>query len=438
MLIPLTIKKTYRPSWGAKEGLRELVQNGKDAETEFKAPFSVSRYKTTLRLENEGVSLAHEALLLGHTTKAERKDLIGQWGEGLKIGVLALVRAGKKVKIRCGDEVWIPSIRKAKGFDAEVLVFDIQKRVKQDRVRVEVNPISKEEWEELIENTLFLQELGEDEVVKGGYHGELLLGERFKGRTFVKGLYVGTDPELNYGYNYYEAGTDPERQIVDAFDLRWANTRIWKEAVSKRPDLFDKFFVLVDEGEKDVEGIESLAISPSDEIVTEIAARFAERHGEDAIPVGHIGDSKELEHLGKKGIVASKQVQAIVSKKTGSVETVKQALRKEVLKKYSWHELSKEEQSNLETAIELVSRIEEASLDDFDVVDFRSDDLQGQFKDDRLFIAKRLLEDRDETLAVVVHEVAHRGGVGDGEFSHVRAIENIWGGIVASLRGESK
>jgi hypothetical protein len=437
MKLELSVETTYLPEWGVWEGLRELIQNGKDAETEFKAPLSVTRYKDTLRIENDGVTLPHEALLIGHTTKAERSDLIGHWGEGLDFGVLALVRAGRTVRIRSGDEVWIPSIQRSEKFNADVLVFDIQKRVKQDRVRVEVSGVTKEEWENILDRFLFLQELEPDEVIDGGYSGQLLTSERFKGRMYVKGIYVATDPELNYGYNYNDAKTDRDRKMVDSFDSKWANARIWKEAAARRPDLFDKFFVLVDEGEKDVCGLDDFVTIGSD-VTDKVAAKFVERHGEDAIPVSTIGDSKELEHLGKKGVVASKAMQSIISKKVGSVETVKYKLRKEVTKRYSWHDLTEDERSNLESAIALVSPVDKVSLDEFDVVDFRSEDLQGQYKDGRQLISKKVLEDRDETLTVVVHEVAHRGGLGDGEFSHVRAIERIWSGIVAALRGENQ
>jgi hypothetical protein len=41
MKTELTIKTDYLPNWGAFEGVRELLQNGKDAETEFHAKLEV-------------------------------------------------------------------------------------------------------------------------------------------------------------------------------------------------------------------------------------------------------------------------------------------------------------------------------------------------------------------------------------------------------------
>ena len=38
--LELSINVNYLPAWKAWEGIRELVQNGKDAETEFNAPLA--------------------------------------------------------------------------------------------------------------------------------------------------------------------------------------------------------------------------------------------------------------------------------------------------------------------------------------------------------------------------------------------------------------
>lgn len=129
MKVELTIKVDYLPKWGALEGLRELIQNGKDAETEFRAPLEVRHRKDTnvLVIENDGCTIPHEALLFGHTSKLGRSGMIGKFGEGLKLGVLALVRAGHTVRIRSGSEVWIPKIERSEKFNADVLTVTIEK-----------------------------------------------------------------------------------------------------------------------------------------------------------------------------------------------------------------------------------------------------------------------------------------------------------------------
>src|ERR1700691_2357824 len=93
--IELTIKADYLPGWGTFEGIRELIQNAKDAETEFSAPMTVRvRNPDVLVIENEGCTMPYEALLLGHTSKIGHAEMIGHYGEGMKIGILSLLRAG--------------------------------------------------------------------------------------------------------------------------------------------------------------------------------------------------------------------------------------------------------------------------------------------------------------------------------------------------------
>jgi len=430
--IELTIETTYLPSWGIWEGLRELYQNGVDAEREFHAPLKVTWRNGTLRFENEGVTLPHESLLLGRTSKADRDDLIGQFGEGLKLGLLALVRAGRAVCIRSGSEVWTPAIERSQKFDADVLVVDIARgRKPRNRVCAEVRGVEKEEWENIRDRFLDLARIKKDERVET-YDGDLLLGERFRGQVYVKGIFVQTDGDLAYGYNYRDAKLDRDRKMVDTWDKRYRNARIWKHAAAKRPDLFDSFYDLLEQGATDTEGVEGYAAqSMEPELVAQVAARFTERFGEQAVPVATLEESKDIEHLGRRGVVASKPLKAVVEQKVGSLFLVQKELREEVLHTYSWGDLTAEEKTNLEDAIALID--EPDVLSKADVVDFRDEKLQGQWKDGRYLIARGQLADRDETLCTLVHEVAHEVGA-DGEKSHVARIEALWTRIVGKLR----
>jgi hypothetical protein len=102
---------------------------------------------STLIITNEGATLPREAMLFGHTTKIGQGNLIGKFGEGLKLGMLALVRAGHEVKIRSGSEVWLPKIERSEKFNADVLVIYIETgRQPKDRVQIEVSNVTKEDW----------------------------------------------------------------------------------------------------------------------------------------------------------------------------------------------------------------------------------------------------------------------------------------------------
>lgn len=437
MKIELTVKTDYLPSWGAWQGIRELVQNAKDAEVEMKAPMLVDWSKDNLRIENDGAMLPHEALLFGHTTKLGNSELIGKFGEGLKLGVLALVRAGFPVKIRSGCEVWVPSIQKSEKFNANVLVFDITGgRKPENRVRVEVGNITKETWEGIQWKFRFLNK-GTEKTIETSA-GTLLLGEKAKGHIFVKGIYVSTDTKLEYGYDIANAELDRDRKMVDPWDFRFRARDILSEAAGKEPELIKGLVNVLEKQTPEALGFDNGGSAYLPEKVTNlIVADFTSKHGTNAVPVKTLGESKDLDHLGKKGVVVSESMAAVLTLKMPSVEKVKEALREETTARYGWHDLNDKEKASLTDAVNLVnaSGAIDIDLDEIDVVDFSSDDLRGLYKDGRVVIARKLVEDADLCLATLVHEAAHQAG-GDGDKSHVATIEKVWCGIVSHLRSK--
>lgn len=439
MKIELTIKTSYLPAWGAYEGLRELIQNGKDAQTEFDATFEV-RYRkdtATLVIENEGCTLPHEALLFGHTTKESRGDLIGKFGEGLKLACLVLVRAGHAIKIRSGSEVWVPKIERSEKFDADVLVFYVEKgREPKNRVQVEIANLSEDDWKTMEDHFLFLGKRNKDDFVKTG-SGTLILGERYKHRVYVKGIFVQNSADLSFGYDLADAEVDRDRKMVETFDLNYRTAQIWRAAMATRPDLIANFITLLEGESKDVEGVNEYNTPYlPEEVKQAVADHFVARHGDKALPVSTLADSQDVAHLGKHGIVCPKPLRNVLEQKLGTVDQNKSKLSKEVVKLYGWHELSDVEKASLERALFLVNGVEPLTLASVDVVDCRDEKILGLFSSQdggRVQLAKKILSSSSSTLETLVHEVAHKCGGGDGEHTHVGNIERIWSGIVTRL-----
>lgn len=433
--IQLTIKTTYLSTWDAYCGVRELVQNGRDSEIDGH-PLTVSWYNQTLRIENDGAVLTRNSLLFGQTTKEGRSDQIGKFGEGLKLGVLALIRAGHPVKIRTGAEVWTPCIERSEAFDEDVLTFRIEGgREDKKRVRVEIGGISKEVWEKMKTCFLFLLPPSKHDEIVNTIYGSLLMNPEFHGKVYVKGIFVEHVRDLAWGYDLKDVDLDRDRKMVNTYDLQYHTKQTFLLALNQRPNLLVDFVRLLDDPSLEVASIldSNSSYNVSDEAAKFVANAFHEKHGENAFPVQTLAESKDLEHLGKKGIVVTKPLGTVLAKTLGDVMTAKTVLKQEVLKKFGWSDLIGLEQENLEAAIDLVCPIERVSLDDVDIVEFRSDTLMGQFKDGRCLLAKKLLVDADETLATLIHELAHRQG-GDGDHSHVARLENIWKGVVSALR----
>jgi hypothetical protein len=437
MRLELTIKTSYLPEWGIWEGIRELVQNGADAETEFGAKLTV-RHRSesnTLVIENEGTTLPHEALLLGYTSKVGRGDMIGKFGEGLKLGILALVRKGAKVKIRSGSEVWVPGIVRSEKFNADVLAFSIHKnREDKQRVSVEIQGIDKEAWHLIRGKFLFLTPPTAGYRVDTHY-GSILQGPDYVGKLYVRGILVQENAPYQYGYDMRDVEIDRDRKMIDQASLRWRLATLWRDALSSREDLVPEFLRLVDAQAQDVEGLDAYAAKQLPENVkATITQGFQKRHGENAIPVTNLAESAEVEHLGANGVVCPAALRAILETTLGTVADNKQKLSHLPQHKYSWSDLSTNEKLNLQAAIGLVNSQSPVTLADIDVCDFRDEGFQGLRGDGRVMLARKILGDADQTLSVLVHEVAHHAG-SDGEKGHVMEIERIWSGIVAALRG---
>lgn len=431
--IALTIKNSYLPSWSTLEGVRELIQNAKDAEREHGAEMTVVHSGTTLVITNEGTTLAREALLLGETSKADRADMIGHFGEGLKLGVLALVRAGHSVMVQTGAELWTPAFEQALGFESQVLVFTITaaKRVR-NRVRIEIGGVAAEDWKTFKDCFRFLSERKKDDAVDTSA-GILLMAPRMKGRVYVKGIFVQKMDDLRYGYDLTDAPTDRDRKLIHRYDLQSSTRRIWQEALGTRPDLTQPFLGMLEANATEVGTIEYCAGDLPAAVVEAAAKQFTDRHGEGALPVANFVESQDVGHLGVRGIIASGPLRAVLAKTFGTIDQAKKKLSDEVTRTYNAHELSPLEAETLLNAIKTLQSVEPAWNGAVNVVDYRSDTLEGICKgigaSAEITLARRCLQAAApaKVLQILVHEVAHATtGAGDGDKTHVNAIEELW------------
>jgi hypothetical protein len=434
MKIELTLKSDYLPNWGMNEGIREIIQNAKDADTQYNAKMSIEHKGNTLIIANDGVTIPHEALLFGHTTKSNNDHLIGKFGEGLKLGILALVRAGHPVKIITGNEVWRPVIENSEKFNASVLVFKINKKqIFTNKVCVEIINISKQDWEKLKENFLFLYKLSQDQAVCLR-QGSLLLDNKFKGKIYVKGIFVQHDPKLHYGYDFANADVDRDRRMIASYDLNWKVREMWSSALNEREDLNSKFSTMLFEQAHDVNDITEYNASyfPVNALDF-VANEFINKFGKDAVPVENFEQSKDIEHFGKRGIVVNKNLNAVLSSsKLGSYKSIKESLSSEAAHFYSFSDLTDIQKKNLDYAMAYLMPISTIKYSDLDVVSFKSKNLLGIFKNGRIQISILVLNDLMQTFRTLIHEYAHNSG-GDGDKAHIESVEKLWMGLLKQI-----
>jgi hypothetical protein len=298
----LSLAKDYVPKWTVVDAVRELFQNALDQQTtvpDNEMFFKYDESEKTLYIGNKSSVLNVNTLLLGASSKRNDPNTIGQFGEGYKIATLVLTRLDKKVTFyNYGvKEVWRPRFVKSKRYDAEILTFFIDKKfiwqkVPDNNLTITVENITPEEYEEIIESNLHLQNI---ELVKVTPFGRILLEPKFQGKVYVNGLYVCTHRPYKYGYDFKPQyiNIDRDRKLADSFDLEWLSSKMWGGEEGKST------LELIKEDAADVKFISNSYgnYGAYQSIADDAYEEFKEEHGEDAVPVT---SQEEYESVNKK------------------------------------------------------------------------------------------------------------------------------------------
>lgn len=434
--IELTVQKDYI-DWDLGESVRELVQNGLDAQTDGHE-FSMSYRETTrtLGLYTKGVTLEPKTLLVGYSTKRERRDLIGQYGEGYKLALLALVREGYEVIIRTGSDRWTPAIEPSTVFNGEeVLVIDVAKSVNKYRnaIEVDIRGVTPSDWDELQGRFLFLQDEGE--TLKGR-NGVILLEEKFQGKVFVGGLYVEYIETLEYGYNLDPSAIqlDRDRRMVDRYQLEDLTGGAW--GFSEWDDAaFEKVWGNLLRGSLDTKNM-CTSWNISDKNMQRIVDKYIETYGAETVPVRDEVSRERMIFLGRKSVVVSESLSYLLARslRVPTYLEVENDMKNLILSVVPFQDLPTGEQDNLRRAQLMVSRVEALTLEDIKVTVFRDPEIEGWYEDGQVHISAVILNDFVKTLKVLIHETAHRtSGAWDGHKLHIDEIERLWSQITAGL-----
>ena len=227
----LGMSMEYVGNWGITEAVREIFQNCYDEEIvnpENKMLCEYNEELQVLRIGNRNSTLSTKTLLLGCSSKRDDERTIGTHGEGYKVATIVLLRNNIGIRIlNYNDrEVWTAKVVNSKRYGCPIGVYDIEqlgvfKKQPEFNLVFELTGITKEMYDLIKENNLHLQDdLGE---VYNGNSGRCLLDEKFKGKIYVNGLFVCTNPNLTYGYDIVAnlVKLDRDRGLIDSFDLQW-------------------------------------------------------------------------------------------------------------------------------------------------------------------------------------------------------------------------
>jgi hypothetical protein len=407
------------------------MQNAKDAEVEYNAPFSVEHTGNKLTITNEGCTLNHRALLLGETTKADRDDLIGQWGDGLKIGVLGLLRSGHPVTIKSGDEIWHTSIDPAPEYDgAEVLTFNIRKsRMYRNSVEVEIDNVDKVDWLSMANRFRFLPGEKYRNVVYTGL-GDLLIDE--PGMLYAKGIFVEKIADMEYGYDFKDVELDIDRRAVNSWSREYACKRLLEQAMIEKPDLAKDVFRILCDGKKDAAYFQHSGFK-NEANIKAMKDLWVERHGVNTIPIANEEDAIKLEHLGVRGVVVNPAAVAALGAVIGTVESTMAELAFATKEAFDPDSIPEGEML-LEAMCVLESANHPIDLKHFEVVDFKDPNIFGQYDCGTIKIArKQLANGLSATIGTLAHELAH--GMESKGFTHGQAMQKILEDVITSLLG---
>ena len=217
----------------------------------------------TLTFRNAG-TISKKNLLLGGTDKPEAgAQTVGKFGEGLKLAIIALCRLGKTVTIFTAGEKWRFEFRPADdyqdgdGLATSCLHYCFETPTEAEAVPegwtyVDIGNVDAAEWDGAIDNFLDLTdadkglvpaqdpELGLAERTRTepglgreknniptlltrtpAFKGDLLFGAKFRGKLFVKGIFICALKGARFGYNAHCLELDRDRLCVPDTHSLW-------------------------------------------------------------------------------------------------------------------------------------------------------------------------------------------------------------------------
>ena len=238
----LPISPNYVCNWGIKEAIREILQNAIDAEKcGYPKKILYSQEGSILTIISQGARLPLSSLVLGCSSKSDVDGMIGKFGEGYKLALVVLLRKGLTVDILNGKEKWKPNFSFSDKFETQILNIEVEELPSNalcDDVVFVISGIDEIMYNELL---LLFPCINNDygNIIESD-NGYILLDERFKGKMYVEGLYIQSDSNFKYGYNFNSDAVclDRDRKAINYYELKKLTAASIVSAEKCCPELF--------------------------------------------------------------------------------------------------------------------------------------------------------------------------------------------------------
>lgn len=323
----ITISPNYVSNWGIKEAIREILQNAIDGETNGYEKI-VDYNGDTLNITSLGVNLQAKDLILGCSSKDDQDGMIGKYGEGFKLALVVLLRKGLNVEIQNGNKIWTPSFKISDTFGTQVLNIE-ETESSGDELTFSISPVDQQLFNSLLDyfpciNNDFGKTVDCD-------NGQILLDKKFKGKMYVEGLYIQTDDNFKYGYNFNSdvVELDRDRKAINYYDLRALTAQSIITAEECNKEIFDA----ITDSCVDVRDIEEVIEEASDSFLQEYRDQFYEENElEENTLVATEAVMKQLEQMDidvpvVKGTEIQSYLIAKANDKLGIIEEAKEVLK---------------------------------------------------------------------------------------------------------------
>lgn len=324
----ITISPNYVSNWGINEAIREILQNAIDAD---KNGYKKSIYYSgdTLYINNEGISLAAKDLILGCSSKSDQDGMIGKYGEGFKLALVVLLRKGMNVYVDNNDKLWNPSFKVSEQFGTQVLNIEESDDGRGEGLTFVISPVDQQLYNSLLNYFPCIDESFGNVV--NCDNGQILLDKRFKGKMYVEGLYIQTDDNFQYGYNFNSdvVELDRDRKAINYYELRALTAQSIVTAEECNKEIFDA----ITKSCVDVRDIEEVIDEASESFLEEYREQFYEENElEENTLVATESVMKQLEQMDidvpvVKGTEIQSYLIAKANDKLGIIEEAKEAIK---------------------------------------------------------------------------------------------------------------
>lgn len=345
----ITISPNYVNNWGIKEAIREILQNAIDGETNG-YPKDVNYSNNRLSISNKGISLLAKDLILGCSSKDDQDGMIGKYGEGFKLALIVLLRKGMSVEIENCSKIWKPSFKVSDKFGTQVLnIEEYTGDSNNDYLIFNIEPVDNQLYESLLDYFPCIDD-NFGKVVNCD-NGQILLDRRFKGKMYVEGLYVQTDDNFQYGYNFNSdvVELDRDRKAINYYELRALTAQSIITAEECNKEIFDA----ISESYVDVRDIKEVIDEASESFLQEYREQFYEENElEENTLVATESVMKQLEQMEVdvpvvKGSEIQSYLIAKANDKLGVIEEAKEAIKKKSEKEEAFDDLNNSKYARL-------------------------------------------------------------------------------------------